>query len=203
MVTDHLKAQPLPPRRSTRRKTPRAASSISNAQRSKFTQQTLSILVLAAAATFNPVMAGSALAAVAAAATVNAANTDKKSRQLKPATALKVSCSDLQPPHRTARAFGSTSHLPPAPKGFCYCSVIIDNGATITCQNTADNCHSIQHVNTTLETAVKGQPINIEHQGIGSVLTFDHRGRPHRLCMGKAIIDPSLRNLCSPSAMLL
>ena len=107
MVTDHLEARPPPPRRSTRRKTPRAASSISNAQRSKFTQQMLSILVLAAAATFNPAMAGSALAAVAAAATVNAANTDKKSRQLKPATALKVSRSDLQPPHRTARAFGS------------------------------------------------------------------------------------------------
>ena len=111
-------------------------------------------------------------------------------------------CSDLQPPHCTAHAFGSTSHLPPAPKGFCYCSVIIDNSAAITCQNTADNCHSIQHIHTTLKTAVKGQPINIEHQGISSVLMFDHRGCPHQLCMGKVIIDPSLRNLCSPSAML-
>ena len=79
--------------------------------------------------------------------------------------------------------------------------MIFDPGATVNCQRSAANCYNIKDADIKLATAINGEPATIGAVGEASVVVIDEHGKQQLLHLGRTLIDPSLKNLISPSAM--
>jgi hypothetical protein len=91
--------------------------------------------------------------------------------------------------------------LPPAPPGKCYRSIIVDPGATVTCQQNDSNSFDITSSDVSLTTAVDGLPTLVGQEGLSAVVALDEYGDTQVIRMGRTLIDPKLKNLLSASAM--
>ena len=88
-----------------------------------------------------------------------------------------------------------------APAGFQWQSTIFDPGATVNTQNSTDNCYDVCSINASLSLAAKGPPMTVTRQGQARLLVLDDKGKLRSVTLGRTLIDPSLRNLCSASTV--